>query len=286
MSDETIEPASDVASSHTIGRMSGRMRIPEIARSHSDMMARSVPESSRSVAVTRSTRIACQFRGVRSIVDGRSGAPQAFTFEFDAVGVVKEAVEDRIGIGGIAYGVVPRGRGKLAGDDSRLAAVPIFQDLQEVVPGLGIQGLKAPIIQNEQFDAGEAFEPAGNAAVAPRESKFVEQAGEADVEDRPVVAAGLVTDGAGEPTFPDARRTADRKIVVGVDPLAALQERHDWPGLNAIVLDSERKSVPRQSAKPAFILPRQTAAYSAEAGHLFRHEAGHRTDLKPASIPI
>ena len=27
-------------------------------------------------------------------------------------------------------------------------------------------------------------------------------------------------------------------------------------------------------------------AYSAEAGHLFRHEAGHRTDLKPASIPI
>jgi len=27
------------------------------------------------------------------------------------------------------------------------------------------------------------------------------------------------------------------------------------------------------------------AAYSDEAGHLFRHEAGHRTDLKPAIIP-
>ena len=26
-------------------------------------------------------------------------------------------------------------------------------------------------------------------------------------------------------------------------------------------------------------------AYSDEAGHLFRHEAGHRTDLKPATIP-
>lgn len=32
-----------------------RMRIPAIARSHSCVMARSVPESSRSVAVTRST---------------------------------------------------------------------------------------------------------------------------------------------------------------------------------------------------------------------------------------
>ena len=28
------------------------------------------------------------------------------------------------------------------------------------------------------------------------------------------------------------------------------------------------------------------AAYSDEAGHLFRHEAGRRTDLKPASILI
>lgn len=27
-------------------------------------------------------------------------------------------------------------------------------------------------------------------------------------------------------------------------------------------------------------------AYSDEAGHLFRHEAGHRTDLKAAIIPI
>jgi transposase, IS5 family len=30
----------------------------------------------------------------------------------------------------------------------------------------------------------------------------------------------------------------------------------------------------------------EDSAYSAEAGHLFRREAGHRTDLKPASIPI
>ena len=30
----------------------------------------------------------------------------------------------------------------------------------------------------------------------------------------------------------------------------------------------------------------EMTAYSAAAAHIFRHEAGHRTDLKSASIPI
>ena len=239
------------------------LRIPAIARSHSCVMARSVPESSRSVAVTRSTWIGCQFRRWRSIVDGRFGAPQAFTFKFDTVCVVKEAVEDRVGVGGISYGVMPRGRGELAGHDGRLAAVPIFQDLQQVVPGLGIERLKAPVIQDEQLDAGEAFEPAGDTAVTPRDGKFVEQAGEADVEDRPVVAAGLVTDGAGEPTFSDACWTADREIVVRVDPLAA-EQRFEQPALKpagASVIDILRRclmpqfGVAQARAEPLVVSP-------------------------------
>jgi hypothetical protein len=32
--------------------------------------------------------------------------------------------------------------------------------------------------------------------------------------------------------------------------------------------------------------PKMTAAYSDEAGHLYRFEAGHRTDLKRATLPI
>jgi hypothetical protein len=44
---------------------------------------------------------------VRSIADGRFGAPQAFAFEFDAMSVVKKAVEDRVGISGISYGMMP-----------------------------------------------------------------------------------------------------------------------------------------------------------------------------------
>ena len=68
--------------------------------------------------------VGCQFREAGSIADGRFGAPQAVTFEFDAVGIVKKAVEDSVGIGGIADGVMPRRGRKLAGHDGRLAAVP------------------------------------------------------------------------------------------------------------------------------------------------------------------
>ena len=106
------------------------------------------------MAVTRSTWIWCQFREVGSIADGCFGAPQAVTFEFDAVGIVKKAVEDSVGIGGIADSMMPRRGRKLAGHDGRLAAVPIFQDLEQIMPGLCIQRLKAPIIQDEQFDTG------------------------------------------------------------------------------------------------------------------------------------
>ena len=222
-------------------------------------------------------RFWCQFRRARSIADGRSAAPQAVALKFDAVSVVKKAVEDRVCVGGIAYGVMPRGRGELAGHDGRLSAVAIFQDFEQVMPGLGIQGLKAPVVQNEQLDAGETFEPAGDAAVTTREREFVEQAGEADVEDRAVVAAGLVADGAGEPTFPDAGWTADRQIVVRVDPLAA-EQRFEQPALEpagASVVDILRRclmaqfGVAQARAEPLVVPPggfpveQQRASHSA-----------------------
>ena len=109
----------------------------------------------RSVAVTRSTWIWSQFREVGSIADGCFGAPQAATFEFDAVGVVKEPVQDRVGIGGIADGMMPRRGRKLAGHDGRFAAVPIFQDFEQIMPGLGIQGLKPSYVDGSRLAMAE-----------------------------------------------------------------------------------------------------------------------------------
>ena len=59
--------------------------------------------------------------------------------------VVKKAVEDRVGIGGISYGVMPRGRWELTGHNGRLPAVSVLQDLEQVVPGLGILRVRLTI---------------------------------------------------------------------------------------------------------------------------------------------
>jgi hypothetical protein len=47
-------------------------------------------------------------------------------------------------------------------------------------------------MSSSTFDAGRALEPAGDATVAAREGEPGEQTREAHVEDRAVVAAGLV----------------------------------------------------------------------------------------------
>src|SRR5690606_5951677 len=83
-----------------------------------------------------------------------------------------------------------------------------------------VERLQAPIIEDQKLDTGERSLQAGISAVASGEREIGEQAWDALVEDGAIVTAGLMTDGAGEPTFSDTRRAADGKIVVGIDPVA------------------------------------------------------------------
>src|ERR1700749_3865824 len=46
-----------------------------------------------------------------------SRSAQALSSEFDAMGVVNEAVENGVGVSGVADHVMPCGQGKLRGDD-------------------------------------------------------------------------------------------------------------------------------------------------------------------------
>ena len=48
------------------------------------------------------------------------------------MGVVHEAVENRVGEGRVADHVVPRVHGELAGDDGCLATVAVVDDLEQV----------------------------------------------------------------------------------------------------------------------------------------------------------
>ena len=75
--------------------------------------------------------------------------------EIDAVGVVDDAIEDDIGVGGIADQIMPFVHGDLAGDDGRSPAVAFFEDFEEIVTSGGIERFEAPVVEDEQLDAAE-----------------------------------------------------------------------------------------------------------------------------------
>src|SRR5438094_3256988 len=103
---------------------------------------------------------------LRFLAQLRALAPEAFAGEVEAVCVVNEAVEDRVGVGGIADQVMPSIDRQLAGEDGGAAAVAIIEDLEKVVTGGGIEWLEAPIIEDEKIDAAERAQQAQMASVA------------------------------------------------------------------------------------------------------------------------
>ena len=64
---------------------------------------------------------------------------EALSFEFDAVGVVDEAIEDCVGDGGISDNFVPAIDGQLAGDDDRTSFISVLDAVksQNILVGCG-----------------------------------------------------------------------------------------------------------------------------------------------------
>lgn len=69
-----------------------------------------------------------------------------------------------------------------------------------------IENRQTPIIENEELNAPEGFEHAAIAAVAPSQGEGLEQARDAMILDRTIVAARLVAEGAGNPTLAEPGR--------------------------------------------------------------------------------
>jgi hypothetical protein len=145
-------------------------------------------------------------------------AAQTFAGEFDAMGVVDEAIQDRVGVGGVAYRLMPAIHGKLGRDDSGAASVSLLEDFEQVVAGARVERLKARVAEDQQIGSAKGFQHAGMAPVAARQGEVFAEFGPAVIENRAIVAAGFVADGAGEPALANAGRTDEDQIVVGVDP--------------------------------------------------------------------
>jgi hypothetical protein len=125
----------------------------------------------------------------------------AVTGEFDSIGVVDDAIEDGVGKGRVADDLVPALDRQLAGDDDRAGVVAVLDNLQEIAALFGIELLWSPIIEDEKIDASEGAQELGIATIAAGQRQRCEQARDAVIEDGEVLAARLVAERAGEPTF-------------------------------------------------------------------------------------
>jgi hypothetical protein len=94
---------------------------------------------------------------------------RALSGEFDAMRIVHEAVENGVGVGGIANDLVPRRERELGSDDRRSAVVTLFEDFEQIVRGAGIEGFEAEVVENEEIGAAEGFDQARMASVASGE---------------------------------------------------------------------------------------------------------------------
>jgi hypothetical protein len=54
------------------------------------------------------------------------------------VRIVHEAVENGVGVGGIANNLVPGRERELGGDDRRSAAISLLEDFEQIVTGAGV----------------------------------------------------------------------------------------------------------------------------------------------------
>jgi hypothetical protein len=134
--------------------------------------------------------------------------------------IVHEAVQNGVGISGVANDLMPGGQRKWGGDDRRSAAVSLLEDFEQIVTGAGVERFEAEVVENEQIGSAEGFDEARMAAVASGERQVFAELRPAMIEDGSIVATGLLAHGAGEPALADAGRTDQGEIVVGVDPIA------------------------------------------------------------------
>lgn len=55
---------------------------------------------------------------------------------------------------------MPSGDGQLAGYDGGAASIAVLEDFKEVMRGLAVEGLKAPIVKDQQLHTAELAQQA------------------------------------------------------------------------------------------------------------------------------
>ena len=105
-----------------------------------------------------------------------------------------EAIEDGVGEGGVLELAVPEFDGQLAGDEDAAALLSIFEEFEEQRLMAGTHGHEAEVVEDDQIDAGEGFEPVADASLGLQGGELFAEARQSEI------AHGflLIDDGFGE----------------------------------------------------------------------------------------
>ena len=107
------------------------------------------------------------------------------------MGIVNEPVEDGVCISRVADKDVPFVDGDLTGENGRATPIAFLEDLVEVTTGAGVERFEAPIVEDQELDAGETAQDADIAAVTAGEREFGEELGNPLIENRAVMRQAL-----------------------------------------------------------------------------------------------
>ena len=104
---------------------------------------------------------------------------------------------------------------------------------------VGCQRLWPPIIQYQQFDAGERSQQSGVARVAVRDGQVGEQPGNASVENGYVFSTRLVAERTRQPTLAQAARPRYEEIAPLGDPITGreLEEQRAVEAAGLLIVD-------------------------------------------------
>lgn len=123
-----------------------------------------------------------------AFLPGLDAGPHGFPAQLELVGIVKEAVQDDVRVGGVSNLVMRAVHGNLPGNDGRAATMPIIDDLHQVATPLGGELHHHPVVKDQDANADEVLQGSRMKAVEASRG----QTREPLVEHREVIASGPV----------------------------------------------------------------------------------------------
>ena len=140
--------------------------------------------------------------------------------------VLHESIQHGIGHSLVTYRLVPLLNRQLAGNNGGPLAGPVVNDLQQVGPGLTVQGGHAPVVEQQDVRIFEHVQPARKGAVGVANAQLLTQARNPQVQRTVATPAGMLGQRARQLGLARAGGPGDQHGVPGIDPLPQGQTHH------------------------------------------------------------